>query len=907
MNEYLDFRPAFAALTRRTPFPWQERAFATLVSGDTPTCVALPTGTGKTSFIPIWLIALACQAASGRVSLPRRLVWVVDRRVVVDQATDEAERLIDRLTSPVAAAPKQRRILSEIAERIAAISLLGGMGQPPVAISTLRGQKADNGDWKLDPSRPAIVIGTVDMIGSRLLFSGYGDGKYKRPLHAGLLGQDAWMVLDEAHLTPAFAALLQAIHTEQCRNRNPRSTTWRFSLLSATQRDNSGESFGLTQKDEDSPVIGQRLKAAKSLFIHELNEKEDELEHIAQRALDHKEQRKRVIVFVKSPEDANKLAARIGKEHDDPEAVLTLTGTQRGFERDKLALNPVFAGFRSNSQRKPPSTTHYLVATAAGEVGADLDADHLVCDLAPLDSLIQRFGRVNRLGLGTARVDLVVSGKQERNEQKKALRTATLDYLRSLPKDGEGGHSVSPADLTDPPRATFSATPEVIPLGRHWLDIWSLTSIGKVAWPDRPEVAPWLHGVVDNLPETWLVWRDEVEWLGDKDQVSDEDCKEAFDAFPILPEERLREPTNRIRQKLKELARQRTNAQQPILLSGTDGAISWRGTLQDLVTKEGTGELNLAFSTVLLPTAVGGLSDQGMFDPSCTTATDIAEENQHRHRFFIVGDEAEAHWQAFRGTHPSNEPAHIAPTRKELIDEIAETKGLKPVALVRLGRTDEDAIDEEDTERHLLYLAEATSLADSHAKSFIAARPEPLADHLQRVGWTARKLVERIAEADSPLNALGDALGIAGNRHDTGKDRSCWQRAIGNQDPDNPLAKSGRDRFIQCLNGGYRHEFGALIDATKALSREQKHRDLILHLIAAHHGNARPYFRERAYDRESPLDTCRNAAARTLQRFGHLQDRHGWWGIAYLEAILKAADTLVSAGLIQEDTANDPD
>src|SRR5690606_7277704 len=72
--------------------------------------------------------------------------------------------------------------------------------EQPLAISTLRGQFADNGVWRRDPSRPGIIIGTVDMIGSRLLFSGYGCGFRSKPLHAGLLGQDVLLIHDEAHL-----------------------------------------------------------------------------------------------------------------------------------------------------------------------------------------------------------------------------------------------------------------------------------------------------------------------------------------------------------------------------------------------------------------------------------------------------------------------------------------------------------------------------------------------------------------------------------------------------------------------------------------------------------------------------------------------------------------------------------
>jgi len=68
----------------------------------------------------------------------------------------------------------------------------------------LRGQLADNRDWTRDPTRLAINIGTVDLIGSALPFSGYRSSYKRRPLEAGFLGQDSLLVLDEAHLSRPF-------------------------------------------------------------------------------------------------------------------------------------------------------------------------------------------------------------------------------------------------------------------------------------------------------------------------------------------------------------------------------------------------------------------------------------------------------------------------------------------------------------------------------------------------------------------------------------------------------------------------------------------------------------------------------------------------------------------------------
>src|SRR5436305_7218754 len=94
MNE-LEFTHEFRALTGNDPFPWQEALYARFAAGDIPPSCSLPTGLGKTSVIPIWLIALA--NGGKQQTLPRRLVYIVNRRTVVDQATREAENLRSHL------------------------------------------------------------------------------------------------------------------------------------------------------------------------------------------------------------------------------------------------------------------------------------------------------------------------------------------------------------------------------------------------------------------------------------------------------------------------------------------------------------------------------------------------------------------------------------------------------------------------------------------------------------------------------------------------------------------------------------------------------------------------------------------------------------------------------------------
>ncbi|HLA76494.1 MAG TPA: type I-U CRISPR-associated helicase/endonuclease Cas3, partial [Vicinamibacteria bacterium] len=205
-----DFDSNFQLLTGHGPFPWQRALFGELLHTRFPATCDIPTGLGKTSIMAIWLLALAHHArACTADGFPRRLAHVVNRRTVVDQATREAGQMREAL----AAKPGLRSVADDLQ------SLALPSSDTPLAISTLRGQFADNAEWRNDPARPAVIVGTVDMIGSRLLFAGYACGFKSRPLHAGFLGQDTLLVHDEAHLEPAFQELITAIESEQRRCR----------------------------------------------------------------------------------------------------------------------------------------------------------------------------------------------------------------------------------------------------------------------------------------------------------------------------------------------------------------------------------------------------------------------------------------------------------------------------------------------------------------------------------------------------------------------------------------------------------------------------------------------------------------------------------------------------------------
>jgi CRISPR-associated endonuclease/helicase Cas3 len=424
----IDFATAFAALTNNDPFPWQRALYSRFEIGDIPPSCSLPTGLGKTSVIPIWLIALA--NGGRQKTFPRRLAYIVNRRTVVDQATREAEKLRSQLL-----ANDRPKVLAQLAGALA--ELASDSSAAPLAISTLRGQFADNGEWWNDPARPAIIVGTIDMIGSRLLFSGYRIGFKSRPLHAGFLGQDVLLVHDEAHLEPAFQELIVNIQREQHECERAEKVPWpklRVMEMTATSR-GSGTVFALSDKDRSEPEIQKRIRAKKAIHLHENKDEKKLADEIADLALKHKESGRAVLIFVRKVDDVDKVVNKLPKDSYE-----RLTGTLRGLERDDLVMKPIFQRFLPVSNRDkdvtPADGTVYLVCTSAGEVGVNISADHLVCDLSTFESMAQRFGRVNRFGICADTCIDIVYPKEFDDSDLDAQRKKTLDLLKQLNGDG---------------------------------------------------------------------------------------------------------------------------------------------------------------------------------------------------------------------------------------------------------------------------------------------------------------------------------------------------------------------------------------------------------------------------------------------------------------------------------------
>ena len=858
-GRFVDFKETFCRITGHSPYPWQDRLYSRLIKGDVPDVLDIPTGLGKTSVILIWLIALSHASSSDHaVRVPRRLLYIVDRRVIVDQASElvgKIKRVIDGMN---------------------------GTDSPVLTpyISTFRGGggSADSRDWMRHPDKPSIVIGTVDMVGSRLFFSGYGLGGKIRPFYAGLMGQDSLIILDETHLSPALKrSLLDLQKISGCVP--TKIYPPRVLLMSATiHTDEKQNVLSLDDSDLQRKAVCDRYDAKKTLELVDAGDS-NLPDAIATEAL---KMTGRTIVYVQKPSVALAIAQKL---RDADKAVATLTGTLRGFERDILtsgddvkdvdseASQPpkytardssldvditspsrVFAMFKSTSDvsRVP----RYLVSTSAGEVGADLDADDMVSDISTFDSLVQRLGRVNRSGGRSSRAVVVYSDDAiKKNKGASERLCESLKFLKDLVADGP--LSASPRNLSSIPDADtrpciLSPVPDTQPLTPDIVDMWSMTSLTEL--PARPAAHHWLRGHDKHqVPETHVAWRRDAGALARQDEGVIEDV---LDHYPLLPHEMARDSTPNVRKILEKTTTKHAGLK--AIIRRRDGTVRVKAI----------GEIadeDLYYSTLLLPCEAGGLNEDGMLAYSNRRVCDVADNDQYKSRRRIQVEV----WSDGSVTLDGDQDGFD--DGDDLGKWLAVHPDMKMSTAVVTSPADE--MDYSAPSKELRYY-----VARSASQHSASSREQRLDDHHADVKAAAKSIVSNLR-----LDAnLADAIVTAAEHHDLGKSHPHWQECM-HGDADDPLAKTSSRRRPLSL-GGFRHEFESVRKIADSLNGHPE-KDLILHLIAAHHGWARPSFNLNA-----TIDMADSEHLLVMKRYASLQKRFGAWGLAYLEGLLRGAD-----------------
>ena len=304
----------------------------------------------------------------------------------------------------------------------------------------------------------------------------------------------------------------------------------------------------------------------------------------------------------------------------------------------------------------------------------------------------------------------------------------------------------------------------------------------------------------------------------------------------------------------------------------------------------------LANATLILPASLRGIDKNGLLTANATGSTegkaDVAD---------VVANDAADKIPAQRRRLWNNTPA---------VPAALANAGFRLIRTIDKCLEEERADDsEKNSPRYWLWL-EAKASDTTGAR--IGRPAETLATHTNAVAANAAAIAAKFFPEKSALPVgepdLRRCVVAAARFHDLGKNRAKWQRNLGNlaydsAKPETILAKSAPGMHVRNVAEPYRHEFGSLIDAGEEAdftALGETEREIVLHIVAAHHGRGRPHFSAgEIFDYSSGSPTKLAALATEVpRRFARLQARFGRWGLAWLESVLRAADYAASAGIV---------
>lgn len=891
-----DFGAFYNDVHKHPPFVWQEELLKRVVSEGWPDTIAMPTSSGKTSAIDVAVFHLALEAgtnATGRLAALRTF-FIVDRRIVVDEAFDHAMKIA------LALRDAKDGVVREVAEQL---RMFGG--EMPLQVSKMRGGMLRDNGWADEPNQPTVCLSTVDQVGSRLLFRGYQVGERSRSVHAGLAGNDSLLILDEAHLSNAFHETLQALTS--------RYAAWgeclpaRFPTVVKMSATTTGENvFALREEwiEQDAEVLGKRLRASKPAELRETKKKFEDDMAAAARELGADIKDGVVGVIANTVGSAREIFNRINGDK------VLLIGRNRPWCAEQL-----WNEYKNRIAAKPKRERKgllYVVATQTVEVGANIDFDALVSEAAPLDSLRQRFGRLNRLGRDGEAKAIIILRPNKKDDPVYGERTnATWACLTKHTSVDFGVLAMNNLLLGEDIEALSSKPSRAPLLFPGHLEWWVQTSPEPTPSPD---VAPFLHGP-DALDATdvQIVWREDL--LPDNEGA----WETAVESMPPVQREALGIPLGVVRRWLKDQTQDvadvegvEPEAPQDEKRERGRPVVVWRsGT-----AKKVAGNELRPGDTIVVPSAYSG-SDKFGWNPKETDipVPDIADsvnaddaKNGIRKRIIrldvaaksddAVKDlleqfekdfepESDIGNQILMYLEPSRSGGKIdRKTRIAMWPRQAKIASIEP-ASEEVDESDESSLTNKQS------LAAHTAGVVAHAKKFAAG-----------CGVSA---------------ALGEDIVLAARMHDWGKCDERFQtwlagkpfvgellaKSFGNR----TRAENTRLRETAKYPEDARHEAASVMAAVASgLLSEAHDPDLVLHLIGTHHGCGRPFFpvwneeagftisveaEGKSFETSSGSELAR-IDSEWVDRFAMLNRRYGYWGLAYLEAILRRADCMQS-------------
>lgn len=913
------FTDFYRAINDRDPFPWQARLARVIAETEEwPAEVGVPTGLGKTSCLDIaiwWLASQAVREPALRTA-PTRIWWVVNRRLLVDSTAEHAQEIADVLRDPPGYGLKGRSAqdVAAVAERLRRLS--SDPESVPLEVIRLRGGI----EWRrpTDPSRPAVLLSTLPMYGSRLLFRGYGSSRGMRPIDAALAGTDSLVLLDEAHLAPHLRTLIPAL--AQCTPGaqsvlgEARSRP-RLVELTATGGAEAGARFDLDADDEAQAEVRTRLDAAKPTEVR-VFQTANLGKHLAEGARDllqTSSDAAACLVFANTPKTARSAFAHLKRLVRGAADLVLLTGRSREHDAEavrKRILDPTH-GMPASRVAVRRERHLIVIATQTLEVGADVDAEYLVSEACGVRALTQRLGRLNRMGRHAHARGIYVHGEPQTKGKKgedagewpvygQEPRVVLDRITVALADGGVAALSLSPRripGILGRPVDDSGRAPEILP-GLLWEWV-------KTTTPPRDEapVEPYFSGIAGPEYSVAVIWRAHVPGDGDRLWPRARD-REAIEIPIHEARHALRAIRGLVRLKPDRVTVETfdTGALRPgdtIVVPSDQGHLDefgWNPSSNAVVVDVSLKERGLPLDALAIQ-HLCGLSVGDLLNPVLGTGGDHEDMDPSQRadaidRVLTSLASATGHgwtpaeWSDFvaglqrKVVHPSNEVPRL-PVKREAGD-----------SLLRSDERDE------------MSLTEAATELEAHGRAVAAL---------------ARSIANRLGLSTE----LALAVESGGRYHDVGKADRRFQRWL---DPygnhvGTVLAKSDmpRDRWdaARAESGwprGGRHEAlsARLIERMMESNPgwgDPELRDLVLHLVISHHGRGRPLVLPVAdgtalavstrIDGVSVEVTANLAHIDWAQpaRFRRLNDQFGPWGLALLETIVRQADHAVSSGV----------
>lgn len=377
-TKYTSYENFFqTAFGQYSPFDYQKRLAEEML----PELVNVPTGAGKTAAI---LGAWLWRRMNNPESVGRRLIYCLPMRTLVEQTRKVTETAIKNLG---------------LEDRFSVHTLYGG-------------DVSD--DWDVFPEREQIIIGTQDLLLSRALNRGYAMNRFRWTFHFGLFNNDCLWVFDEVQLFGdglATTTQLQAMR-EKFQTFGTAKSIWMSATLDKdwlktidfAPKVDALETLLLSETDKQSEVLSNRLKAVKDLQKAEIKCRLPK--GLAEFVIENHERGTQTLVVVNTVARAQEVFETIEKYYAEAEKQSKKSAEPSLFENiaEKPEIKLLHSRFRPAERKKwqeifdDKSANRIIIATQVVEAGVDISSKLLITDLAPFSSLVQRFGRCNRNG-----------------------------------------------------------------------------------------------------------------------------------------------------------------------------------------------------------------------------------------------------------------------------------------------------------------------------------------------------------------------------------------------------------------------------------------------------------------------------------------------------------------------------